>query len=885
MQISCDNFYTGCSKKFAYKKAVGIDKQRPLLLKNAMKAIAESLAKKNGRQDEIISNLAYPASDFEFAFLKTDSEEKDKAYLSRFCSWFQQNYETATVRLCPSFSLKLEQTVLFGDIELEGLYAHPTFIIEDNTGVEIMYLYYKQQNYSRNGKTLHTKCVNFLPLLAAKINFEQYYPGCKVSFVSITGVNDKKKLDDFCVFDAKSSNYHCVNYEEILFNGQPADMEELKSLLHVVLNSPVNKDCYMCEHKALCQQSSSLIENVGMTLEEKEEKKVYSLPEYTKEQSEVVNHREGSLLMLAGPGSGKTAVLTGRTVKLVQSGIPPENILLLAFTNKAVGEIQERILPFMPPGRIPKIATINSLAWEIIKNNSPRKLKVLTELDRKQLIYNLLMVTPKLKGFNYNLIVEKGGLVETVCNRMERILPFINDENVVNNFKTSFGVEDDFIAFVHRYKDICYHGGYVTFDEQISLCVKLLEGNPALVKMYNNLYRYIMVDEYQDLNEMQYRLIKFLSSHGNICVAGDDDQSIYGFRNADVTYIKRFKEEFNAKSVTLNQNFRCTSSVVDASKQVLQVLGTNRIDKKLFSLKQGIKPQYFGECNASIICNIIENALSKGYSLSDIAIIGRTNKELVSLLQVLKKKVPCHLARIILRDDALFGLMYSILCLYYDGLENNDVFLQFLTYFGIETSQLPFDVFNQKSSSLYLQLINSNSSYHPVEDIAYYEQTSNDDFFFNMLSFLSSVFSVIRTKRNAKELLEEVTVSLGINNASSYVKMEELVQSSDDSEPKTIPEFYETLHLMEKFQDDTAFEPVMANSVSLYTTHSSKGKEFPIVIMLNCEVYDFKADELRLAYVAMTRALEELYLLADTTKKNCTLLGLISDNVEYGRAV
>lgn len=866
MQLSIKDFYSGCEKKVAFQKATGIRKERPVLIGRILKSLPATLAKK-GNVSEIIESLSYPDTDFEFPFLRTETEANDKYYLHRFCEWFEKTYHNAEVSMAKGVQMFFDTPIPFGEEKIEGIYDMPHLLIKNDSGVELMFLYFSEHRFFKNGRSEHTKLTNFLPFLLGKAIYEKHYPGIKLSYVSLKGAHEAEGKS-FDTSGEKGANYHILSYEE---ENISVEADELKAqIIHILSNTP-KKDCFSCSYRTMCGQTGGNIWSsyAGKEQNNVENEKLYTLPEFTQEQQEVINHKAGPLLMIAGPGSGKTAVLTARTISLVNNGVAPENILLIAFTNKAVGELEERIAAYMPAGRSPKVTTFNSLGFEILNNHSQdilgtRRLKVLTDINRKQMIYHLLSVQPKLQGFNYNLISERNGLVDTVVGRLEELSRCHTPEEVMY-FKRKYDVGDDFLAFSDKFHTLCKAVGYITFDEQIELCVKYLSEHPQVLNMYHNIYQYVMVDEYQDCNEWQYRFIKLLAAHGNICVAGDDDQAIYEFRNASSRYMGQFLKDFHAKQILLARNFRCNDAIVTASKRLISPLGEERIEKALFSTKKGEKPVFVNKQDAATVSSIIEGVVAKGYSYGDIAILARTNGELTKLQKGLNK--PCYLAKVKLTDDSLFGLMFCLTELYYHGMDNNNVFVRLLTILGVSPENLPTNT----NETVYKMVLSSCEDARDVHDWKYYETEEREDFFFNIMSFISAAFHLIEQGKTAQDFCEEIVVSLGIQEASTYDAIVAIAE-----EHGTIKKFAETLHFMEKFGDSKMVETEQNGAIALYTSHSSKGKEFPVVIMTGCEVYAANREDLRLAYVGMTRAEDELYLLYDGSS-NCYLQNMLME--------
>ena len=302
-------------------------------------------------------------------------------------------------------------------------------------------------------------------------------------------------------------------------------------------------------------------------------------------QLEAVKTTEGPLLVLAGAGSGKTKVLTTRVAYLIEElGIDPKSILAITFTNKAAKEMKDRVIKMLGDvGYKIQISTFHSFGLTIIKENykllgyeknftildSEDSLtlikKILKDMDKDPKIFNPKMIRNKISGYK-NDLMEPDDLVK---------------------FSTS-ELDDLIISVYRKYKDKLAINNSVDFDDLLILPIILFKQNPNVLKYYQDTFKYVLIDEYQDTNEAQYTLTKMISAkYKNICVVGDNDQSIYSFRGSNYKNILNFEKDYkNAKVIMLERNYRSTKQILDVANCIIKN-NTLRKDKNLWTKEEG----------------------------------------------------------------------------------------------------------------------------------------------------------------------------------------------------------------------------------------------------------------------------------------------------------
>ena len=344
-------------------------------------------------------------------------------------------------------------------------------------------------------------------------------------------------------------------------------------------------------------------------------------------QKEAVLHIDGPCLVIAGAGSGKTKVLTTRIANLIENGIPSYNILAITFTNKAAKEMRDRLSNIVPDNNA-FVGTFHSLGVRIIRENAP-----LLGLDRNFSIIDSDDVISLIKKIMKDLGLDP------------KLTAPAYIRNKISNIKNEMLSKDDIVKFYntpqdkvaekvyYEYIEILKKNNSVDFDDLLRLPVLLFQEHPDVLEMYQDRFKYILIDEYQDTNEVQYKLSKLLAKkYKNIFIVGDPDQSIYMFRGANYRNILNFEKDYaNAKVIPLEENYRSTKYILDAANSVIKN-NKERKEKTLWSsVGEGKKTKYLraydGKHEIQLVLDEIKRLLDEGYKKNDIAVLYRTNAQ------------------------------------------------------------------------------------------------------------------------------------------------------------------------------------------------------------------------------------------------------------------
>lgn len=601
-----------------------------------------------------------------------------------------------------------------------------------------------------------------------------------------------------------------------------------------------------------------------------------------KEQLEAVEHMDGPCLVLAGAGSGKTRVLTERIVNLIDNGVSPNNILAITFTNKAANEMRERVK--LRIGEISSkifIGTFHSFGLRVLRENyeSLGYSKNINILDRDDM-NSIIKKQIKELGFenekyDYRYVVDK-------------ISSAKNDEVSPSEFHKLFLSEYDYgiDKIYEKYESILKKNNSVDFDDLLTLPLKLFSDNKDILNKYQEHYKYILVDEYQDTNKIQYKLCKMLGDkYKNIFVVGDIDQSIFSWRKADYENILLFERDYkDTKTIFLEENYRSTNNILKVANSVIKN-NTMRKEKNLWSSKgDGEKVTYI-RCSdeneeSSKVVSIIKEYLDKDYNYSDFAILYRTNAQSRKLEEeFLKENIPYK----------VFGSYF-----FYGRREIKDL----ISYLNL--------IYNKNDDISLERIINvpkrgiGSKTIDKLRNEAFLQNKSILDIIDSgkELEFKNVILSLIDDSKNMSltELVESILVKTGMRKSleeskslDDEIRLENLEEfksitsSSEENGIYDLGDFLENISLV----SDIGQYNTNDDAVTLMTLHSSKGLEFRVVFIVGMEegifphirsLGDIKEleEERRLCYVGITRAEEKLYLV---NAKRRMIFGKTTENL------
>ena len=596
-------------------------------------------------------------------------------------------------------------------------------------------------------------------------------------------------------------------------------------------------------------------------------------------QREAILHRGSPLLLLAGAGSGKTLVVTKKIVYLIKEcEVPPERIMAVTFTNKAANEMKNRVcelLPEVKPYRL-FVRTFHSACLRILKENAnyigyKSDFIILDESDKLTIIKRILKEEETPKSITPKLIIK---FISNIKNEM--------DDGITYD-------RDIFEKIYNKYLEYEIKENLMDFDDLILNTIKLFEKENSVLNYYKERFKYILVDEFQDTNPQQYKLIKLLTQNAenDLTVVGDDDQSIYAFRGATIVNILNFENDFpNTKIIRLEENYRCPKDIVEAALNVIKN-NSQRHRKNVFSNKES---QYRIEnwiCYSDLeeakeVVEEIERLFDLGFEAKDIVILFRTNSQ----------------SRVYEKELLIHSIDYKILggVGFYERIEIKDsiAFLRLMTGF--------------KDNFSFRRTINT-----PSRSIGEKSLSNFDDFatlrgltLFDAIDYIEESTLSKKAKNNIKayksiiedysnKVKEDTETNEGINIEQIFFKFlneidyfsifksdGEIRMASANDNIKELFRAYYDYKLIENdaninsFLEETSLYRDTSNNenkdaITLMTVHNAKGLEFEAVFMTGMEHNVFPhyfaleeengiEEERRLFYVAITRAKKKLYL-------------------------
>lgn len=581
-------------------------------------------------------------------------------------------------------------------------------------------------------------------------------------------------------------------------------------------------------------------------------------------QQKAILHKDGPMLVLAGPGSGKTTVITQRTKKLVTDyGVDPSKILVITFTKAAAIEMKARFQKLMG-STVANVTfgTFHAVYFTILKYAYHyRASNIITEEERYNVMKRIIS--------NYNSL-EYDDINEFIKDIYSEIGEIKNSRLDINHFYSKICGEEIFREIFLSYQNVLQMNKKIDFDDMLSITFELLDQRKDILAAWQSKYKYILVDEFQDINKIQYDILKMLAlPENNLFIVGDDDQSIYRFRGSRPEIMLNFPKEFkNSKRVLLDTNYRCQSAIVDASLNLISY-NKERFQKKIIAhnpKKEDIHYAiYENQADESKnIINIIKKHIADGKSYDDIAILFRTNTQPRMLIgKLMEYNIPFR------TKDNVPNL--------YNHWIARDIFTYIRLAHGSRDRADFFQIMNRPK-----RYISRDSILSKTVDFGKWKAFYNDkdwiaeridrlEYDLKMLQMVKpyAAINYIRKGIGYDDFIKEYAEYRKINEDDLIETLDELHQVSKEFE--TYNEWNEYIEEYTKqIKDISNQKNQIKNAVTLATLHSSKGLEFDTVFIIDANegIMPFKKavlpqeieEERRMFYVGMTRAKNNLYL-------------------------
>lgn len=586
-------------------------------------------------------------------------------------------------------------------------------------------------------------------------------------------------------------------------------------------------------------------------------------------QKEAVLYNDGPLLIIAGAGAGKTKTLTTKIAYLIEDeNVDPRSILAITFTNKAAKEMKDRLYSII--GDISKkiqVSTFHSFGLKLLRENYS-----VLGFDKNFVIMDsddsLTVVKKILKDLNYDPKVYNPRAIRNKISscKNELISPKKYEHYAVSEY------EKVVYQVYEKYEEKLHHNNSVDFDDLLLLPIKLFTEYEDIKERYQELYQYMLIDEYQDTNQAQYILTKLISEKSRkITCVGDDSQSIYSFRGANYKNILNFEKDYkDAKTILLEENYRSTSNILDAANQVIKN-NTQRKDKNLWTARGiGEKIKYYRSYNekdeAQYVIRKVKELINKGIEYKDIAVLYRTNAQSrVMEEEMLKENIPYK----------VIGSLY-----FYSRKEIKDLIAYLRIIYNSKDNVSLLRVINTPKRGIGLKTIDNLTEKADQNNSSIYEAISSGKEleFKNLIEKLKELSNEL----TLTELIEKVLDATGLKKELEEEKtLESEIRLENLEEFKSITKSFEAREGLISLEDflleislisDVEEYKNDPNRISLMTIHSVKGLEFDHVFVIGMEEGIFPhmnsliensdlEEERRLCYVAITRAKDDLHLV------------------------
>ncbi|MBR0516265.1 MAG: ATP-dependent helicase [Eubacterium sp.] len=605
---------------------------------------------------------------------------------------------------------------------------------------------------------------------------------------------------------------------------------------------------------------------------------------FNEDQIKAIKWFKGPMLVLGTPGSGKTTVIVERIRNLIDiEGVAPGRILVITFTRAAANSMKQRFVSSRDDEKV-RFGTFHSFFFWVIKTAyGYRNEDILTEEERRKLIRGLLSNDDQGLSDNEELIT-------SVLRQIEKVDSELID---IENYYSSDLPEHQFRNIYNRFKELKKKSGKLDFNDMMHMCYTLLKKRPDILDLIRKSYPYILVDEFQDTNLLQYEILKMLAAPlNNLFVVGDDDQSIYGFRGARPDIMLSFKETYkDAEIVTLRTNYRCKKDITRLSGKLISH-NKKRYDKELKSASSSdglIKIQQVKDITTQneLLISRIRDSLDKGVGASDIAVLYRTNMSPRRLIYKLREYNIPFVAKDAV-PDIFSSPMVSCIMDYLYFANGDRSRKRFLRFMNKPLRYVPRDILIDENVDIHELIRRTADKGYLQTNLMLLRNHLERIRELSPLAAVSYIRKVVGIDKYVSEYSKERALDEGefIDLLDEFQSITREFESFGDladfaiREKKTLEEEYN------KMQSDRA------DAIQLMTMHSSKGLEFSEVHIINCvegEIPHKKSrreyeleEERRMFYVAMTRAMDKLYIYSPRSmaEKNMKISRFINEAIE-----
>lgn len=613
--------------------------------------------------------------------------------------------------------------------------------------------------------------------------------------------------------------------------------------------------------------------------------KMLSEPLWSQAQKEIVMHEKGALRVCAGPGTGKTTVMVERAKRLCEKSIEPGRVLIITYSRCVAEEIWEQF----EKNKAPVVKTLHAIGYQIIQRNRALvgEKKLATQVDHMLILQELLTVLPKIPQIDTS---NQTRWIQSMENLL-KMFDYINELGEEEYAKKYPDINNERLMIAKSmYEQKMTMLGYITYDEQIQYAIKILEDHPDIRQSVAEEYNYILVDETQDMDEDQIRLIRLMvkEPEHNIAVFGDVDQAIYSFRGGCTHLLLNFKKYYpDATDIVLDKNYRSTQEILNTANVLIRH-NQNRVPivtKAEYGLSS-FRPVWLANFRAYHMGSLLREICRKtGCALNEVAIISRTNAELERLGNALdyynekttvENRIKYELPKYYLRQDSTFQLLFDILTISVGRYSENNAWIRLLSALGFQVAC------QQSSCTIYEEYLSAGKIYAYDSDEAsfYYVlpecETGIIRGFAKIYQICQFFYLPLETavRKAATELCDK-------QNSRGMDSLKIICNLIRDRQMKSPQELWKYMNGMQLFRDNTRIQyKQMTDCLHMLTAHDAKGRQFPVVIIFGADKFetgDIQEDR-RLLYVAMTRA-ERYLIMTEEYMGRSILLREIEQNI------
>ena len=602
---------------------------------------------------------------------------------------------------------------------------------------------------------------------------------------------------------------------------------------------------------------------------------------FNKNQIKAISHKEGPAIVLAGPGSGKTTVITHRIKNLIEcNGVPPQNILVVTFTKAAAVHMKERFLAIMKDSKMHKncsvtFGTFHSIYYRILRlSGNYNGSEILSDRMKNDIIKEIII----------RKRIDVSSLMDFVQSVSGEISQFKGNMNHIEEYRPKCCEKKVFELIYKEYERALKAERKIDFEDMLLKCYMLLSENQVVLKEWQDIYRYLLVDEFQDINQVQYEIIKMLAlPQNNLFIVGDDDQSIYGFRGAKPEIMFQYKKDYpGAMEIRLNVNYRSTAEIVKLSENLI-AHNNNRFEKECISSgKGGEKPDIRKFRNQGeelkYLCHQIRKYMKEGIEPSEMAILVRNNSQIPGIVEFLKNEM--------LETNKVKGFNST-----YQGMVAKDVIAYVKASLKFEAVPLRENenliyILNKPARFISRQVIGrDNMNFERLKSVYSHSQeilNNIEQLQFHMMMIQklnpSAALTYIRNGTGYEKYLQQYAMENRIKLTGLLNQFDKLQkEASGFSTLKEWIEYADMQAIKGQSKMDNMGEH--ENKINIITMHGSKGLEFKVVFIVDANQgvipssravreRDFQ-EERRVFYVAMTRAAEILNIYGITESLGC----------------